>query len=190
MHYTPINVPPSYPISAVYKNTAPSPTSPWVMPGEYTARLTVDGNTYQQSFSIKMDPRVKTSLKDLQQQHDLSLMAYENSLQIMNALNELHDLRKKLKIRIADATGAAITDLNQCDQQAAAFENTPQGSRQQSFEQLDNIFTTVFNNLQESEMPATSQTIAAATDAERSFKTLWIKWVDVKKKIQKCLGEK
>ncbi len=62
MHYMPLNVRAAYPISAVYKNTAPEETSPWVMPGNYKARLTVDGKTYEHSFSIKMDPRVKTSV--------------------------------------------------------------------------------------------------------------------------------
>jgi photosystem II stability/assembly factor-like uncharacterized protein len=190
MHYTPLNVPPSYPISAVYANTAPAETSPWVMPGNYIAKLTVDGKMQEQSFTIKMDPRVKTSFADLQQQHDISLMAYENRMQIMNALNELHDLRKKLKVRIADATGSAITDLNQCDQQAAALENSPQGSQQPSFARLNNTFAAVFNNLQQTEMPATSQVILAANEAENSFKTLWTKWLEVKKNIQNCLDEK
>ena len=43
MKYTPLNVPPSYPIGATYMNTAPNETSPWVMPGTYTVRLIVDG---------------------------------------------------------------------------------------------------------------------------------------------------
>ncbi len=46
LHYTPLNVPPNYPIGAVHKNTAPAATSPWVMPGNYMAKLTVDGTVY------------------------------------------------------------------------------------------------------------------------------------------------
>ncbi len=78
MHYAPLNVPPSYPISATYMNTAPEATSPWIMPGVYIAKLTVDGKEYSQAFQVKMDPRVKTNVKDLQLQHDLSLMCYNN----------------------------------------------------------------------------------------------------------------
>jgi photosystem II stability/assembly factor-like uncharacterized protein len=86
MHYTPLNVPPSYPISATYMNTAPETTSPWVMPSTYTTKLTVDGKVYTQSFQVKMDPRVKTSVKDLQLQHDLSLQCYNNIKQCMKKL--------------------------------------------------------------------------------------------------------
>ncbi len=82
MHYQPLNIAPSFPISAVYKNTAPEPTSPWVLPGKYTARLLVDGKMYEQSFFVKMDPRVKSSTVDLKLQHDLSLICYNQILKI------------------------------------------------------------------------------------------------------------
>jgi len=190
MRYQSLNIPPSYPISATFKNTAPNETSPWVMPGTYNAKLTVDGKTYSESFIVKMDPRVKTSLPILQQQHDLSLMVYQYRLQTINVLNELRELRKKIKEKLPDATGPAITDLNGCDAQAAALEASPVNSQQQSFGRLNNSLSSVFNNLQESDMPATSQTIAAAKQAEQSFKTLWSQWLDVRKKIKTCLGEK
>lgn len=77
MHYDPLDVEPTFPISAVYKNTPPDPTAPWVMPGTYTARLTVDGKVQSQTFVVKMDPRVKTAVKDLQLQHDLSKSLYD-----------------------------------------------------------------------------------------------------------------
>ena len=50
MHYAPVpGEKPSYPIAAVYRNTAPDFTSPWVMPGKYTVVLNVNGNTYTQA---------------------------------------------------------------------------------------------------------------------------------------------
>jgi photosystem II stability/assembly factor-like uncharacterized protein len=95
MHYTPLNVPPSYPISATYMNTAPDATSPWVMPGRYIAKLTVDGKELFQSFFIKMDPRVKTSAKDLQLQHDLSLTCYTYIKKCMNDLKAAANKEKQ-----------------------------------------------------------------------------------------------
>ena len=72
MHYTPLEIPPSYPIAAVYQQTMPNPTSPWVLPGTYTVKLTVDGKAYVQKLTVKMDPNVKTPAADLVLQHDLS----------------------------------------------------------------------------------------------------------------------
>ena len=97
MHYTPLNVAPSYPISATYMNTAPQATSPWVMPGMYTAKLTVNGKIHTQIFEVKMDPRVKTGIKDLQQQHDLSILCYNNIKQCMKKLEGLNENSEPVK---------------------------------------------------------------------------------------------
>jgi hypothetical protein len=77
LKYAPINIPVSYPMTAVKNNTAPEATAPWVMPGSYTITLQVNGKTYTQPLELKIDPRVKTSVQDLQKQHDLSMICYE-----------------------------------------------------------------------------------------------------------------
>ncbi len=84
MHYTAMNTPPRYPIAAVYGNTAPEATAPWVMPGNYTATLTVNGKTITQSFKVTMDPRVTTPVADLQTQHDFALICYRNCLKAVS----------------------------------------------------------------------------------------------------------
>ena len=188
LHYTPLNIPPAYPIGAVYRNTAPGETSPWVMPGIYTAKLTVEGKTYEQSFTVKIDPRVKTSVADLALQHDLSVKCYNARQQVMNVQGEIRDIRRKIKMKLADASGVVITDLNQCDQQLASLESGR--GEQQSFARLSNSFAAAFGVLQEADVKPTSQAIAAVNDAERGFRDLWQKWLDVKKKAQSCLGEK
>ncbi len=85
MRYEPLNEPVSYPMTAVKNNTAPEATAPWVMPGMYKIKLTVNGQTTEQSLEIVMDPRVKTSLKDLQRQHDLSMICYEGKKKTKNS---------------------------------------------------------------------------------------------------------
>ena len=69
------------PISATPFNTKCEPEGPWAHPGTYTARLTVDGAVHTQQFSVRMDPRVKTPLAALRQQHDLSVALYDAMLE-------------------------------------------------------------------------------------------------------------
>ena len=147
MRYTPLNVPPSYPISATYMNTAPEETSPWVMPGTYSVRLTVDGKQLTQPLIIRMDPRVKTSMADLQVQHDLSLMCYKNQKKCMAALHE------------ADP------------QKAAAFPDA-----QKSFSSYLGNFNSLQKAMQESDMPPTQSMIQAAREAQKKFDDFWQKW--------------
>ncbi|HEX5385284.1 MAG TPA: glycosyl hydrolase [Gemmatimonadales bacterium] len=62
----------TYPISAVPGRTRPQPRGPFVLPGRYTVRLTVDGRTYTQPLVVRMDPRVKTPMDGLRRQLALS----------------------------------------------------------------------------------------------------------------------
>jgi photosystem II stability/assembly factor-like uncharacterized protein len=61
-----------YPISAIYRDTPRSPAGVLALPGEYTVKLTVNGKSYTQPLTVKMDPRVKTPLAGLQQQFALA----------------------------------------------------------------------------------------------------------------------
>lgn len=77
LRYDPLNEPASFPMTAIIHNTPPEASAPWVMPGMYKVRLKVNGQVMEQPMQVVMDPRVKTSVKDLQRQHDLSVICYE-----------------------------------------------------------------------------------------------------------------
>jgi photosystem II stability/assembly factor-like uncharacterized protein len=182
LHYQPLNVPASFPISAVVGNTAPESTSPWVMPGTYTVRLTVTGKVYTQTLSVKMDPRVKTPLPALQQQHDLSLSAYTQRAGCLKDFNKVDRLRTALRALLPDATGPLKTQLEAIDSKAASLEGAPGGrsrrgapvsggKRQPGFSQLQNTFATLFGLLQAADMPPTTQAVAAMEEATASART-------------------
>ena len=120
MHYQPLNEAPSYPIAAVKNNTAPDPTSPWAMPGMYTVRLKVNGQIQEQKMNVVMDPRVKTSLKDLQRQHDLSVICYEGKKvtagknpQLFRKFNTLFDVVSSSDMAPTSQTEKAIMQAQQ-----------------------------------------------------------------------------
>ena len=76
------------PISATPFNTKCEPEGPWVMPGAYSARLTVDGVVQTQRFTVRMDPRVRTPLVALRQQHDLSVALYDAMIEAQRLVTE------------------------------------------------------------------------------------------------------
>lgn len=106
MHYTPVpNVEPGFPISATYRNTVPTPTSPWVVPGNYTVVLSIEGKNFTQPLTVQMDPRVKTSAADLQEQFELSWQLYQLRLKLAPIGKQFDDLNEqltKLKARAAE----------------------------------------------------------------------------------------
>ncbi len=176
LHYQPLNLPPDYPIAAIYKNTAPAPTSPYVLPGVYTVRLTVNGEEYTQRLTVKMDPRVKTSFPDLKKQLDLSLQCYEGRRRTMEALKELHSFRMQLAGRILSSNEPVTAPLKALDGEADSLETTPAGSHRDSFNSLNNAFAELFNTLQGADMPPTARTTTGVKNAWASLKKIEAKW--------------
>ena len=98
LHYTPISgIEPQYPMAAVYRDTPPAPTSPWVVPGDYTVLLTANGKKYTQPLIVKMDPRVKVSTADLQRQ-------LEQSQQLCEVRTKLEPIGKRFESLVEQLT--------------------------------------------------------------------------------------
>ena len=176
MHYTPLNVLPTYPISAIYQNTVPVPTAPWVMPGLYTIKLSTDGNSYTQQLIVKIDPRVQTSIKALQQQHDLSFTCYQGRISAIKTFADISELRKQLKnLSVGNAK-----NIQPLDELAASLQGNS------GFEKISKSFTGLFYILQDADMAPTTQTILAVSDTQKQLNQLQAKWNTLKNKIEEA----
>ena len=69
----------------------------WAVPGQYTVKLIVDGTTYSQPLTLKMDPRVKTTLADLQAQFDLDRQVAAARGEVARALKEITSVEKQIR---------------------------------------------------------------------------------------------
>ena len=111
----------NYPMQAIVHDTAPTTTSMWATPGQYTVRLTVNGQTYKQPLTLKMDPRVKTPLVGLEQQFTLSKQLYDAALKAQKANDEVRAVRNQLQTAGGKAQGAAADAIKAYDAKAAAL---------------------------------------------------------------------
>jgi hypothetical protein len=62
---------------AVPHRSEHTPTAPWAPPGRYTVRLTVNGKSYTQPLTLRLDPRVKTAATGLRQLTVLTREMYD-----------------------------------------------------------------------------------------------------------------
>ena len=177
MKLQPLNILPSYPISATYMNTEPDQTAPWVTPGNYLVRITIDGKKYEQTITIKADPRVKTGIKDYQLQYDLSLQCYEGRKECMRILEEIRLYRLMLRGQMTNPPVTVADELNKKDKQAALMENNPSGSDDPSFRRCNNSFVAIFNTLQDSDRPPTAQAITTLAETQKQLQELKTKWM-------------
>ena len=183
LHYQPLNVPPSYAISAIANNTPPVSTSPWVMPGKFIARLTINGKSMDQPIQIKMDPRVKTSNADLQKQFEIANESYLNRGKILTALDEIQMLKSKI-VSINN-----YTNLKKELDNFTEMQKTSANNNKSTFSILNNTYANIFNTVEESDFPPTTQVTQALQEANSSFKNLWTEWVQLKNKITIAIGK-
>ncbi len=94
----------AYPISAISGYTPKEPRGAFVLPGAYVIRMVVNGRTFAQGLTVKMDPRVKTSIADLTLQFTLSK-------KLTDLMQQLVEAKKKGPNAAIDAAYAPLTDL-------------------------------------------------------------------------------
>jgi hypothetical protein len=101
-----------------------------VLPGEYTVKLTANGQSYTQPLTVKMDPRVTTPPAALQRQFALAMRLTDAIRQDYEALQQVKALRTQLKAvreRAAQGTAALTDAIARVDESAAALEGTGGG---------------------------------------------------------------
>jgi photosystem II stability/assembly factor-like uncharacterized protein len=182
MHYPPVpGVEAEYPIAAIPHNTAPQPTGPWALPGQYTVVLKANGKTYSQPLVIKMDPRVKTSPAALQQQFKLSHDLYTQLLALSPAAEQIVDVRKQLKDLQPRATGEVLAAVNTLDKKLEALaggatRRPGAGTEPPTLGGLKTKFLTLFGVFQEADVAPSTQATAAVADLEKQLPPLMERW--------------
>jgi photosystem II stability/assembly factor-like uncharacterized protein len=116
LHYpAPRSAAHEYPISAVPHDTPRYPLGVLALPGHYTVRLTVDGQTLSAPLTVAMDPRVATPYADLQRQYQVSASLAATLTEGSAALSQARSVHEQLEALEGRATGAiaaAIKELN------------------------------------------------------------------------------
>ena len=169
MHYTSVpDLEPEYPMTAIYRNTSPSATSPWAAPAEYTVVLTVEGKSFEQPITLRMDPRVKASASDLQEQFDLSWQLYQLRLKLAPIGEKFEDISEQLtKLRARAAERPDVTEkLEGFSQTLNKFGPPhPRPGAPPSLFVLQSAVS-LFNELERADTAPTAAVKAAAADVQ------------------------
>jgi photosystem II stability/assembly factor-like uncharacterized protein len=116
-----------YPISAIPGDTPRYPLGPTALPGSYTARLTVDGKTYTVHFTVKMDPRVKTSLAALQKKFEIESRLAGLVDKTSAALAQAGSIRGVLQKLSGQTSGKVHERVQDFEKKLDALLSTPAG---------------------------------------------------------------
>jgi photosystem II stability/assembly factor-like uncharacterized protein len=179
MHFEPLKeAHAEYPMTAVFQKTAPQPTGPWALPGDYSVVLTAGGKSFTQPLPMKMDPRVKASPADLTKQFELSKALYETRAALQpigkgyeSLVGELAKAKEKAGDKPVKEQIEALTKKLQ------EFADPARVRAGQSLE-LDALskVANLFGDLQEVDAAPTPQAEAAAAELQRDAKSAAERW--------------
>jgi len=156
--------------------------------------LTVNGKSYTQPLTLKMDPRVKTPMAGLQQQFTLSDDLYTKLLTLSPAVEEARAARKQLKELQSHASGdtlAAVKKLDGAIQELAGgvTRRPGAGAEPPTLGGLRTRFLTLFGVLQEADVTPSTQATAAVTELMRQLPPLLQRWNQIKTKDVPALNQ-
>ncbi|MGA8939365.1 MAG: glycoside hydrolase [Acidobacteriaceae bacterium] len=179
---------------AVPHNTPASSTAPWVMPGAYTVRLIAGGVSQSKPLTVVMDPRVKTSRFDLQQQFNVSFSLYNQMLQATKALHEITVLRDQLDAPDSKVPHAHAEELEAKLDKIAGAERREGGGRfgPPGPTTLDSVrmqLVRLEHSIQNADAAPTTSEVAAAQQIAKPLPGLLEQWNQVKANDLKAINQ-
>jgi len=186
-----------YPISAIPGDTPRSPQGPMAVPGQYSVRLTVDGHTFTEPLTVKMDPRVKTSAEGLalefQKQQVLAHLMSENTEAITQARalrEQVQKLTGKGSAASGDNSAAPANKISgPLGDAVAAFEKKLSGLigatgfgaaavPTPTLGRTSGAIAGLYAEIDRSDAAPTAAQLAAVETAQRDFATVTKLWKD------------
>lgn len=114
LHYpSPPTLKPHAPMGVIFHDSPLGLAGPPVLPGEYTVRLTVDGQSSTQPLTVRMDPRVDKPMAGLKQQLELGMQLSADIQRTHKALQDAKakDPRQADLLKLNDALIAQYNSL-------------------------------------------------------------------------------
>jgi photosystem II stability/assembly factor-like uncharacterized protein len=185
LHYTrPLSTRYDYPIAAVPGDTPRLPLGPSALAGQYTVRLTVNGHTFSQPLTVKMDPRVKTAREGLAQvfqlQASLAHMMTESSEGVLGA-RTAHEQLQKLAGQASGPVAEAISALDKkisALMGGAGFFAPP--SPKPTLGRVNGEVSALYAELDRADATPTVSQVNAVAETEKEFATVSRQWEDLK----------
>jgi photosystem II stability/assembly factor-like uncharacterized protein len=175
-------------IAAVHERTPSGPHGPYVAPGRYTVRLTVDGVPTERSVDVRLDPRVEIEPDALRLQTDLSMRCYEAYHALQTIREAIDGALEETEERGAEERGdadverrAALLALRgegapgEPDVLYGSIRATPDDT--ETVVDLQHKLLFLLSLLQSADARPTTQAQAAVEELERTATALGRRWL-------------
>ncbi len=177
------------------------PEGPWVLPGNYTLKLTAAGKSYTAPVEVKLDPRIKTSTADLEKQLDLSLKIRDAVSRDHQTVNQIRGLREQLKalenrLKEQKKGDDVVKAAEEFDKKMTAVEEELFQTKVTSTEgnlnypdKLDQQLISLGSGVDDADTAPTAAAIERFQDLNAQLDTLMAKWHEIESRDLQALNE-
>jgi hypothetical protein len=175
---------------AVPHRTYPGVNSPWVAPGFYTVRLTVNGKSYTQPIAIKMDPRVRIT-PEVEQIFTLTTRMENNVRSAQAAYKDARAMLEKVKgnealaKQIEEIAPAAPARGDGGGRGGRGGGGAPEPATPPTLADIAPRMVASVMPMQAAEMAPTATELKAAAEQQTAYTALMTKWSALKLKMAK-----
>jgi hypothetical protein len=162
----------------------------------------VNGKTYSEPLTVKMDPRVKTPTEGLRQQFATALGAWEAMHRASAALREIRAVRSQLRSRPEKADKGLLAAMDGLDKKVAALQGARRSRRAdmlasgiqsggdgESLTSLVGEFAAILQLVESADAAPTTQAVAAAKQSEHALSELLQTWSRLKSQDLAALNQ-
>ncbi len=176
-------------VGAVPHHTYETVNAPWAPPGSYTIRLTVNGSSYSQPLTLRLDPRVKTSAAGLRQLASLSRQMYEGAQAAQAAYTQARALSAKLENEKGSAVDALKAQIDSIAPpptagRARRFGRPGPGADTPTLESTKNALLAAAMAMQRADVAPTVSQVEACRRARGQLAEVLKRWDAVKSKAK------
>jgi hypothetical protein len=191
LHHAPPNsLAHEYPISAIVHDTPRYPLGAFALPGEYVVKLTADGKAHTQPLTVKMDPRIKTPLADLQKQFAMEWGSMAGMNTTYQVFSYVQSLRAQLKDRAQKAGNSGVSEkIAALDKTLAEMEGAsqpsffglpPGGKQPENLSTLNQHFGGILAGADSADAAPTTQATAVYKELEEALAKLVARWTGIR----------
>jgi len=186
LHYaTPESMRFGYPIAAVPGDTPRVPQGPNALPGQYTVRLNVNGHTYNEPLTVKMDPRVKTPREGLVEMFHLEMRMAALMTESTKEVTEARSAEEQLKKLAGQASGPVAEAISAMEKKVTTVMGGGGGffappSPTPTLGRANGEASALYGEVGRADATPTVAQVSAAAEVEKDFAAVSKQWEELK----------
>jgi len=173
-----------YPISAVPHDTPRVPQGPLALPGTYTVRLTVGGQSYDAPLTVKIDPRVKAPLGELQRQFEMQVRLASLLSNSTKAVVEARSIRDQIKTILPQVNGTVKDSIQTFAEKLRVVLDGPEkpvpGAQAATLSRVNGAADTLYGQVDSADAAPTTAQATAAGSADHDASIVMKEWEKLK----------